>query len=124
MNLFLWILQIILAVKFVSVAFTHALRRDKAEMQQAIEKIGTAARPLLGIAALGTFLCSLCLVLPALIDALGQLAPWAAALLALMSLASIGFHVAGRDSPKIFVSLVLFAMAAFVAYGRWAIIPI
>jgi hypothetical protein len=35
----------------------------------------------------------------------------------------IGFHVACRESPNIVVGLVLFALAAFVAYGRWVTAP-
>jgi hypothetical protein len=32
---------------------------------------------------------------------------------------SIFFHVRSREKPKIFVSVILFAFAVFVAYGRW-----
>jgi len=49
---------------------------------------------------------------------------WAAALLAVMMLASIGFHLASREKPKIVADLILFAMAAFLAYGRWVIAPL
>ena len=123
MNTVLWILQIILCIKFVSVAFTHAFRRDKAEMQQAIQKLGAAAPPGLTLAGLGTFLGGLSLVLPAVSGSLVWLVPWAALLLAGMLLLSIGFHIAARESPKVWVSLILFALTAFVAYGRWFIAP-
>jgi hypothetical protein len=124
MNTFLWTLQIILCIKFISVAFTHAFRRDKAEMQGAIHKLGSPARPMLTLAALGMFLGAISLVLPAIIPALAWLAPWAAAFLALVLLASIGLHVLSRERPKIWVSLILFALAAIVAYGRWAMVPL
>jgi len=93
-------------------------------MQGAIHKLGAAARPLLTLAALGTFLGGVGLVLPALSAALAWLVPCAAALLALMVLVSIGLHVLSRELPKIWVSLILFALAAFVAYGRWVIFPL
>lgn len=124
MNTFLWILQIILGIKFVSVAYTHGFRRDKAEMQQAMKKLGAAGPPALTLAGLGTFLAGLSLALPAASGSLVWLTPWAAALLALMSLLSIGFHLAGREAPKIWVSLILFALAAFLAYGRWVLAPL
>jgi uncharacterized membrane protein YphA (DoxX/SURF4 family) len=124
MNTALWILQIILCIKFVSVAFTHAFRRDKVEVQQAMQKLGAPARPLLTLAALGTFLGGVGLVLPTMSAALAWLVPWAAALLALMTLLSIGLHIASRESPKIWVSLILFVLSAIVAYGRWAIAPL
>jgi uncharacterized membrane protein YphA (DoxX/SURF4 family) len=124
MNTLLWILQIILCIKFISVAFTHAFRRDKEEMQAAIHKLGSPARPLLTLAALGMVLSAIGLVLPALSPALAWLVPWAAAWLALMLLVSIGLHVLSRKSPKIWVSLILFTLSALAAYGRWAIAPL
>jgi len=124
MNTLLWVLQIILCIKFVSVGFTHLVRRDKTEMQQAIQRLGAAAPLLLTLAGLGTFLGGLSLVIPAANGSLAWLVPWAAALLAGMSLLSIAFHLAARESPKVWVSLILFALAAFVAYGRWVIVPL
>jgi hypothetical protein len=41
-----------------------------------------------------------------------------------MMLVAVGFHIACRENPKTAVSLVLFALAAFVAYGRWMIAPL
>lgn len=40
MNIVLWIVQAILAIKLVSVAFTHAFQRLLPTMQEAIEKMG------------------------------------------------------------------------------------
>lgn len=124
MNTVLWILQVILCIKFVSVAYTHGLRRDKVEMRQAMQKIGAAAPPLLTLVSLGMFLAGVGLILPAAREAVSWIAPWAAALLAVMMLASIGFHLASREKPKIVADLILFAMAAFLAYGRWVIAPL
>jgi hypothetical protein len=124
MNTLLWVLQIILCIKFVSVAFTHLFLRDKVEMQQAMRRLGAAAPLFLTLAGMGAFLASLSLVLPAAIASLAWLIPWAAALLAGLSLASIALHVIARESPKVWVSLILFALAAFVAYGRWVIAPV
>jgi hypothetical protein len=124
MNILLWILQIVLAVKFASVAYTHALRLDPAKMARGRDRFGAAARPLLILIALGTLLGALALVLPAATGILPGLTPWAAALLALMMLAAAGFHLACRENPKTIVSLVLFALAAFVAYGRWFLVPL
>jgi hypothetical protein len=122
-NTLLWALQIVLAVKFLSVAYTHGLRHDKTEMQRGIQRLGALARPLLILIALGMVLVAAGLILPAATGILTWLTPLSAALLALMMLLSIGFHVACRESPKIVVSLILFALAAFVAYGRWIIAP-
>jgi hypothetical protein len=122
-NIFLWTLQVILALKFVSVAYTHGFRRDKADMQRGIEKLGAVARPLLTLIALCVLLGAVGLILPAATGTLTWLTPLSAALLALMMLLASGFHVACRERPNIVVSLVLFVLAAFVAYGRWRIAP-
>jgi hypothetical protein len=124
MNVVLWVLQIALAVKFVSVAYTHGLRPDQTKMQRGIQRLGAAARPLLALIAVCTFLGGVTLILPAATGILTWLTPWSAALLALMMLAAIGFHIACRESPNSLVGLVLFALAAFVAYGRWVIAPL
>jgi len=122
-NIVLWALQIVLALKFLSVAYTHGFRADRTEMQRGIQRIGAVARPLLTFIALCTFLGGVSLILPAATGVLTWLTPLSATLLALMMLLAIGFHVACRERPNIVVGLILFALAAFVAYGRWVIAP-
>lgn len=123
MNTILWVLQAALAVKFVSVAYTHGLRPNPAKMQRRTQQLGATTRPLLILIAFCAFLSAVCLILPGAIGALTWLTPWSAALIALMMLAAIGFHVTCRERPNSAPSLVLFALAAFVAYGRWVITP-
>jgi len=124
MNTLLWILQIALAVKFLSVAYTHAVRPDPVKMERGRKRFGAAARPLLILIGIGAILCALALILPAASGIAPGWTPLAAALLALMMLAAAGLHPACRENPKTVVSLVLFALAAFVAYGRWMIAPL
>ncbi len=123
MNVLLWALQIVLALKFLSVTFTHGLRPDETKMQRGVQRFGTLARPLLVLIALGTLLGGVGLILPAATGILVWLTPWAAALLALMMLFAVGFHIACREKPNTVISLILFALAAFLAYGRWTIAP-
>jgi len=123
MDVLLWALQIVLALKFVSVTYTHGLRPDETKMQRGRQRLGALARPLLTLIALGALLGGVSLVLPAATGILTWLTPWAAALLALMMLFAVGFHVACRESPNIVVGLILCVLAAFLAYGRWVIAP-
>jgi len=123
-NTVLWILQIVLCLKFVSVAYTHGFRADQAKWQQGMQRFGAAARPLLALIALCAFLGGVGLILPAATGILTWLTPLAAALLALMMLLAIGFHVACRETPNVVAGLVLFALAAFVSYGRWVLVPL
>lgn len=124
MNVILWAVQIVLAVKFVSVTYTHGFRPDQTKMQRGTQRLGTLARPLLTLIALCAFLGGVSLILPAATGILTWLTPWSAALLALLMLMAVGFHVACRESPNTVVSLILCALAAFVAYGRWVVAPL
>ena len=119
MDILLWALQIILAVKLASVVYTHGLRPDAAKMRG-----DAAARPLLPLVALGAALGATGLILPAAVPALAGWMPWFAALLAGVMLAAVGLHQGCRQRPNFVVGLVLFALAAFVAYGRWALAPL
>ena len=121
MNAVLWIIQIILAIKLLTVSYTHGLRQSQATMQDAIRKMGQFSPALLyGIAAC-TFIGALGLLLPGVLETAAWITPMTAALTAIMLLFSILFHIRCREKPNIFVSVVLFAFAAFVAYGRWVL---
>ena len=123
MDIFLWALQIILAVKLLTVSLTHGLQQNKQTIQDARRKLGAAAPALLYLAALFSLLAALGLVLPGLLGAAAWLTPLSAAFTGLILLVSLYFHLRSRDKPNIYVSLILFAFAAFVAYGRWVLVP-
>jgi DoxX-like family len=63
-------------------------------------------------------------ILPAVTGILPWLTPLAALGLAVIMLLASGFHAMRRGYPNIGVNLVLLALAAFVAYGRWMIAPL
>lgn len=114
MNTFLWALQVILAVKLLTVTFNHGLRPDPGKMKRGRDWLGAAARPLLGAEASLALLVALTLVMPATQGFL----QWTASLSALMMLLATGFHLRCREEPKVWVSLILFGLAAILAYGR------
>ena len=124
MNTALWILQVVLCVKFVSAAYTHGFRRNQAKWQQGMQRMGAAARPLLTLIAVLVLLGGAGLVLPAATGILTWLTPLSAAVLAVMMLVAVGLHVGCRETPNVVAGLVLFALAAFVAYGRWVLAPL
>jgi hypothetical protein len=124
MDILLWALQIILAIKFLSTAYSHGLRQDQSKMAQGILRMGSYARPLLYLVAGFALLTGGGLVLPAAVAVPVWVAPLAAAVLAGMNLLSILLHRACREKPNIIPSLVLLLMAAFTAYGRWSIAPL
>jgi hypothetical protein len=122
MNIALWIVQIILAIKLISVSFTHAFQQSLPTMQEAIHRLGRFSRPILYLVAFTTCVGALGLILPGALGASPRITPITAGILSILLLVSLFFHINSREKPKIFVSLVLFALAAFLAYGRWELI--
>ena len=46
MNVALWVVQIVLALKFFSTAYTHGVRANQAKIQRANQRYGKMGRPL------------------------------------------------------------------------------
>ena len=124
MDISLWVLQIILAIKFFSVSINHGLRQSRTEMQNAKMKLGKSAPVLLRLAALGSLIGVLGLVLPGLLRTWGFLLPLAAAWLAVMLAFALVLHVRSREKPMIIADIILMMMAVIVAYGRWVLWPL
>ncbi len=119
MDVVLWIVQAIISIKLLSVAFTHGIQYRKNEMELAIQKMGKGAKPILVGTAILVFLGCIGLVLPGMISKLTWLTPIIASILAVFMLVAILFHVRCREKPKIFASIILFTLCAGVAIGRW-----
>ncbi|MGW0498025.1 DoxX family protein [Streptomyces sp. NPDC003007] len=119
MNILLWILAGVLAAVFLAVGLMTVLR-PKEKLAAAgmgwVEGVNPVAVKTLGalevLAAVG-------LTLPALVDIAPILVPLAATgLIALMIGAAIT-HARQKETPAIMLNLVLLAMAAVVAWGRF-----
>jgi len=123
MNFALWVIQIILGIKLMTVSYTHGLRQSQPTMQGAIQKMGKFSQPILVIIAVCTFIGTLGLILPGVLGLPTWITPVTAVILSIMLLFSIFFHINYREKPKVFVSVILFAFSAFVAYGRWVLVP-
>ena len=123
MNVVLWAVQIILAIKLLTATFTHGIRPDPAKMQRGRASFGAGTRPLLIVIALASALGAAALILPAALGAYPTITAWAAVAIAALMLLAIAFHAGCREKQNWAVSLVLAAMAAFVAYGRLVLAP-
>jgi uncharacterized membrane protein YphA (DoxX/SURF4 family) len=100
------------------VAVTHGIQRGHEEMKQSIQKMGKAVKPVLVGTTILLFFGCIGLALPGFISKLGWLTRITAAILAVLMLVAIVFHIRCRKKPKIFASIILFALCAFVALGR------
>ncbi len=124
MNVLLWIVQIALAFLSFSGGAYKVLRfGELATMPQ------TASLPRSVWIALGMFemLCAVLLVIPPLIKPVRFLTPLAAASLTVESLVLAGLYARyslrlAATNPLVWV-VVMGLMAAFVAYGRYALRP-
>lgn len=123
MNTVLWVVQGILAVKLIATAVSHVFQHHLETMQEAIQTFG-AAIPLLYCSGVLMFFGGLALFLPAVATIPSWVIPITATGIAVLILVSIGLHVVTRENPKILVSLVLCGLGAFLAYGRWVLIPL
>jgi putative oxidoreductase len=123
MNNALWVIQAILAIKLISTSYSHGLQRSQLAMKETVEKMGTSSLFWHTLVAILALITAAGLILPGLTGFFPQLTVWAAILSALMMLSSIYFHVKYRQSPKVFVSVILLAFAVFIAYGRLTLAP-
>ena len=123
MSTILWIIQIILGIKLLTVSYTHGLRQSQPTMQDAMAHFGRFARPTLYAIAIITFAGAVGLILPGILGFPQRVICATATVMAFLLLFSIFFHLRSREKPKVFVSMVLFAFALFIAYGRGVFAP-
>ncbi len=121
MNILLWVLQALLAVHTVMGAVWKF-----SNTQQAVPSLSAIPHPLwLGLSGV-ELLCSVGLVLPAIYAPSAILAPIAASVIAAEMLLYCGVHLASGEqnhSPIVYW-LVVAAVCAFVAYGRFVLRPL
>jgi uncharacterized membrane protein len=122
MNTALWIVQILLAITFLLAGVLHGFMQERAKV--ILGWPAQATRGQLLFIGVSEILGAAGLVLPALTGILPWLTPLAALGLDVLLILAAIFHFRRGEYPNIIFNLVLFALAAFVAYGRWALVPL
>jgi len=74
--------------------------------------------------AVAEVLAGIGLILPVLTGVLPWLTPLAAVGLMIVLAGAVIFHIRRKEYPNILFKLVLLAMTAFVAYGRFVVVPL
>lgn len=123
MNSALRVLQGLLALAFLMTGSMKVLQpRERLGANMAwTEDFSAGQMKAIGILeALG----AMGLILPAVTGILPWLSPLAGAGLALTMTAAALTHLRRGETPMIGVNLVLLALAAFVAYGRFMLVPV
>jgi uncharacterized membrane protein YphA (DoxX/SURF4 family) len=122
MNIILWILQALLGLAFIAAGYNHGFNIEKARTQ--MQWMTAVPENLLRFIGVSEILGGLGLVLPAVTRILPQLTAWAATGLSLIMILAALFHLRRGEYPAIVINLVLLALAAFVAYGRFVLAPL
>ena len=120
MNILLWVLQVLLAVAFIAhgVMFLAPPPEIAAQMNASMPRW---FQLFLGVAEV---LAGIGLTLPGLTRILPWLVTWAAAGIMIVMISATIFHVARGEMSSAAVTLVLLAVASFVAYMRHRVLPI
>ena len=122
MNVFLWVLQILLALGFLQ----HGLMMLSPTTSQStrmpyIMAVPPILRRFIGVAEV---IAMVGLILPGLTHILSWLTPLAATGLVILMISAAIFHIPRREYPNIVLNLIFLAMAAIVAYGRFVVVPL
>ena len=119
MTFILWVVQLLLALAFLAHA-NMMLKPDEAKLRKNnmayVVELPAGARLFVGGAEL---LAVLGLLIPAATHIATWLTPLAALGLLVVMLGSIVFHIGRREYPNIALNVLLGALAAFVAWGRF-----
>ncbi len=122
MHTALWIVQIVLTVKLLSVTWTHGINPNSREMKEARQKMINDGKMLLMLSAITTLIAGAGLILPMALKLYAWLTPLAALFSALLMIISILPHKKYREHARVFTSLILFLLSLFAAYGRWSLL--
>ena len=120
MNIVLWVLQVLLAVAF----FAHGwlfLSPPAAIAEQMNASLPRWFQLFLGVAEV---MAALGLTLPGLTRILPWLVTWAAGGIMIVTLSATVFHLMRGEISSAATTLLLLAIATFVAYMRLRVLPI
>lgn len=120
MDIALWIAQGVLASAFLMAGMTKIVKDREFAIEKGQGYAEDFSDPTLTFIGVMEVLGALGLVLPVVFDTATFLVPWAAVGLAIGMLGAMTVHARrGGEGQMIAVNLGLFALAAFVAWGRF-----
>jgi uncharacterized membrane protein YphA (DoxX/SURF4 family) len=120
MNLVLWILQVLLAAAF----FAHGWMMLAPSPEIAAQMNAMLPRWFSLFIGVSEVLAAIGLTLPGLTRIHPWLVTWAAVGIMIVMVSATVLHVARNEIPQALITLLLLAMATFVAYARHRLLPI
>lgn len=120
MNIMLWVLQVVLAVAF----FAHGWLFLSPPPEIAAQMNASLPRWFQLFLGVAEVLAALGLILPGLTRILPWLVTWAAVGIMIVMVSATAFHLVRSEMSSAAITLLLLAMATFVAYMRQRVLPI
>ncbi|MDJ0755078.1 MAG: DoxX family protein [Ardenticatenaceae bacterium] len=128
MDIVLWILQALLAVMFLMAGLMKATRSKEQIKESGGERMAWVDSLSEGqVTTIGVLevLAGIGLILPQLTGILPILTPLAAVGLVLTMIGAALLHIQrGDGAQSIMTNIIILLLAAFVAYGRFALVPV
>lgn len=121
MNIFLWVLQVLLALHTLMGAVWKI-----SNSEQAVPSLSAIPHGVWLSLSGVELLCSVALVVPALSQSLGMGAPVAALVVAAEMMLFCAIHLSSGDTSKgqMIYWLIVAVFCAFIAYGRFVLKPL
>jgi len=120
MNIVLWILQVLLAAAF----FAHGWMMLAPPPEIAAQMNAMLPRWFSLFIGVSEVLAAIGLTLPGVTRIYPWLVTWAAVGIMIVMVSATVLHVARNEIPQALITLLLLAMATFVAYARHRLLPI
>ena len=120
MNIVLWVLQVLLAAAFLAHGWLF-LSPPAAIAEQMNASLPRWFQLFLGVAEV---LAAVGLTLPGLTRILPWLVTWAAGGIMIVMISATAFHLMRGEISSAAITVLLFALAGFVAYMRHRVLPI
>ncbi|KAB8189022.1 DoxX family protein [Nonomuraea phyllanthi] len=118
MNVFLWIVQALLAASF-ALSGLAKLTRPKDKLVGGYPWMETFSQRAVRLIGVMELFGAVGLILPAVTGIAPVLTPTAAAGLAVMMITAAAVHIRRKEPSGLLVTVILFALAALVAWGRF-----
>jgi uncharacterized membrane protein YphA (DoxX/SURF4 family) len=120
LNILLWVLQVLLAVAFIA----HGWLFLSPPLEIAVQMNATLPRWFQLFLGVAEVLAGVGLTLPGLTRVMPWLVTWAAVGIMMVTASATVLHLMRAEWSSAAITLLLFAMAAFVAYMRNRVLPI
>lgn len=121
-NIVLWVLQWFFGIYFIAIGVMHfTVPEGLPAMMEWMYELSDTLHVVVGIAEI---LGGIGLIVPSITRIQPQLTIYAAAGLVLVMVGAVVFHADRGEGASIATNVVIGALMAFVAYGRWKLAPI